>query len=128
MWNDCIYLHLQYEILFVFVSAISVIYIVTILTMEDITSDPQQYFITWYGTKTSQQWTVIIIIKVRCQMWQLKYNQFKQKVGSVCFSPKNKERHLIIKKIEKRQNLIKNWANTTDVMIIYILDWALFLI
>ena len=29
---------------------------------------------------------------------------------------------------EKRQNLIKNWANTTDVMIIYILDWALFLI
>ena len=37
---------LQYEILFVFVSAISVIYIVTILTMEDITSDPQQYFIT----------------------------------------------------------------------------------
>ena len=28
----------------------------------------------------------------------------------------------------KRWNLIKNWANTTDVMIIYILDWALFLI
>ena len=56
---------LQYEILFVFVSAISVIYIVTILTMEDITSDPQQYFISWYGTKTSHQWTVIIIIKAK---------------------------------------------------------------